>query len=216
MKQKILSIFSKEDIITASIILACLFLYALFPTENIFQQIISSITFLLVIPVLYVKIILKKDLKSFGIAKGNWQTGIMWSIISLIVSASVFYILFNYFGLVNKYAPPRYIASSFLLFLFYEIILIGFFTFLYDFFFRGFLMMGLLKKIGFSSVFLQSFAFLALFFFTRGVHWSLTPYIIFLIFSGITAYFSRSILYSTVTFLIFNIIFDSFFIHLIK
>lgn len=216
MKQKILSIFNKEDLVTASMILACLILYAIFPTRNVFQQIVSSTTFLLVIPLLYVKIILKKDLKDFGIKLGNWKTGVTWSTISLIMSISIAYIFFNYFELEHKYMLPRYIPNNFLLFVVYEVVLLGFFTFLYEVFFRGFLMFSFSKKIGFWSVLLQTFLFLALFFSTRGLHWTLTPYIIFLIFSGITAYFSRSIFYSFATFIIFNIIFDSFYIHLIK
>lgn len=216
MKQKIFSIFSKEDAITAAVIFFCLLLYSVFPTDNVFQQIISSATFLLVIPVLYVKIILKKDLKYLGIRKGNWQAGVMWSVISLIISVLVAYILFNYFGLAQKYFLPRHIVDSFAFFLLYEIVLFGFFTFLYEVFFRGFLMLSFSKKIELWAIPLQALIFLALFFFSRGVHWTLTPYLIFLIFSGITVYFSRSIFYSFITFLIFNIIFDSFYIHLVK
>lgn len=216
MKQKIFSIFNKEDVITAAVIFFCLLLYSVFPTDNVFQQIVSSVTFLLVIPVLYVKIILKKDLKYLGIRKGNWQAGIAWSVISLIISVSVAYILFNYFGFAQKYFLPRHIVDSFAFFLLYEIILFGFFTSLYEIFFRGFLMLSFSKKIGSWAIILQSLIFLALFFFSRGVHWTLTPYLIFLIFSGITAYFSRSIFYSFITFLIFNIIFDSFYIYLVK
>ncbi len=216
MKQKIFSIFNKEDAITAAVIFFCLLLYSVFPTDNVFQQIVSSATFLLVIPVLYVKIILKKDLKHLGIRKGNWQTGITWSVISLVISISVAYILFNYFGLAQKYFLPRHIIDSFAFFLLYEIILFGFFTFLYEVFFRGFLMLSFSKKIELWAIPLQALIFLALFFFSRGVHWTLTPYLIFLIFSGITVYFSRSIFYSFISFLIFNIIFDSFYIHLVK
>ena len=216
MKQKIFSIFVKEDFVTTSIIFFCLLLYAVFPTDNVFQQIVSSTTFLLVIPILYVKIILKKNLGDIGIKKGNWQTGIIWSAISLIISTLIAYILLSYLGLAQRYALPHYIANSFTFFLFYEIMLFGFFTFLYEVFFRGFLMLNFSKKIGLWAILLQALVFLALFFFTRGIHWTLTPYIIFLIFSGITAYLSQSIFYSFATFLIFNIIFDSFYIYLIK
>ena len=216
MRKSFSQIFSKEDLITGGVIIACLFLYAIFPTNNIFQQIISSLTFLLVIPFLYVKIILKKSIKNFGFKKGNWMTGIFWSVISLIISSSIAYIIFRYFGFLEKYPFPRYLTSHFLLFLAYEILLVGFFAFLYETFFRGFLMLSFSKKIGLWSIVLQTLVFLLFFYLSGNISWTMVPYIIFLFFSGIITYLSGSIIYSLATFVVFNIIFDSFFIYAIK
>lgn len=208
--------FDKEILVTSGVIFICLLLYITFPASNVFQKIISSLTFLLVIPLLYVKIILKKNVKDFGLTLGSWKTGLVWSIISLVISISVVYILFKYFGLSEKYSLPAYISQNFLLFLAYEIFIVGFFTVLYEIFFRGFLMFSFLGKIGAWSIFLQASVFLLLFFIAGGIYWSLAPYIIFLLLSGIIAYFSRSIIYSFVASMIFNIIIDSFFIYINK
>lgn len=216
MRKNLFKILSKEDLVTGGVIISCLFLYVVFPTNNVFQQIISSVTFLLVIPFLYVKIILKKGLKNFGFKKGNWMTGLFWSIISLAISISIAYIIFRYFGFLEKYPFPRYLAKNFLLFLTYEILLVGFFTFLYEVFFRGFVMLSFSKKIGLWSVVLQAFLFLSLLYFSGSISWTMVPYLIFLFFSGIIVYLSDSIIYSLISFIVFNIIFDSFFLHGIK
>jgi membrane protease YdiL (CAAX protease family) len=216
MRKNFLQTFKKEDLVTGGVIVSCLFLYAIFPANNVFQQIISSLTFLLVIPFLYVKIILKKSIKNFGFKKGNWITGIFWSVISLVISASIAYIIFRYFGFLEKYPFPRYLASHFLPFLAYEVLLVGFFAFLYETFFRGFLMFSFTKKLGFLSIILQAFVFFLLFLISGTISWTQVPYFIFLLFAGLITYFSDSIIYSLVTFVIFNIIFDSFFIYAIK
>jgi len=216
MKSKLFQFFDKKDLVTGGVAIVCLFLYIIFPTNNVFQKIISSLVFLLVIPFLYVKIILKKSLKNFGFKKGNWMTGIFWSVISLVISISIAYIIFRYFGFLEKYPFPRYLAKNFLFFLAYEILLVGFFAFLYEVFFRGFVMLSFSKKIGLWSVVLQAFLFLSLLYFSGSISWTMVPYLIFLFFSGIIVYLSDSIIYSFLSFVIFNIIFDSFFIYAIK
>jgi membrane protease YdiL (CAAX protease family) len=216
MRQFFGNVFGKEDIVTAGVVIFCLVLYAVFPTSNVFQQIISSIVFLLVIPLLYVKIILKKKVSTIGIQKGKWKTGLAWSVLSLAITVSVAYILFKYFSFSQKYAIPTYIAHNFPVYLAYEILLVGFFAILYDFFFRGFLMFSFSRKIGIWSVLLQSLVFLALMYFSGSLHWTTTPYLIFVLFSGIIVYLSDSIWYAFAAFMVFSILFDSLFIYAVK
>lgn len=216
MKKSFVQFFDKEDLVTGGVIIACLFLFAIFPTNNVFQQIISSLAFLLVIPFLYVKIILKKSLKNFGFRKGNWITGIFWSVVSLIISVSIAYIIFRYFGFLEKYPFPRYFAGHFVAFMAYEIILVGLFASFYEIFFRGFVMFSFSKKLGFWSIILQAIVFFLFFLLSGTISWTQVPYFIFLLFAGLITYFSDSIIYSLITFVIFNIIFDSFFIYAIK
>ncbi len=212
MKKSFARAYNKEGLITGGMVLLCLFLYALFPTRNVFQQIVCSLTFLLVIPFLYVKIILKKSIKDFGFKAGNLPTGIFWSVISLLFSASIAYIIFKYFGFSGKYPFPQYLASNFIAFLAYEIFLVGLFAFLYEVFFRGFLMLSF-KKMGIWSVFLQAFVFMLFFFLSGSVSWKFLPYMIFVLFSGTIVYLSDSIIYSFIAFMCFSIIFDSLFIY---
>ena len=210
----IMKSFNKEDLVTCGVVLICLVLYIIFPVNNIFQRIVSVITFLFVIPFLYIKIVLKKDMKSLGIQKGEWKAGVFWSIMAIIVSFLVEYILFKYLKFEFKYPFPPYLANNFPAFLAYEIIMVGMFTALYEFFFRGFLMLNFFNKFGIWSVLLQSLVFLILFLLAG--KWALLPYIIFVFWSGIITYLSRSIVYSFASSVIFIIIFDSFFIYFTK
>ena len=219
MKSRILSIFSgfsKENYITAGVIFSCLLLYAVFPTNNAFQQIISSLTFLLAIPLLYVKIILKRSLKEFGIQKGEWKTGLIWIIISLAVAFLILYIFSRYFGFFEKYSVPKFIRGNFFLFVGYEIFLTGFFVALYEIFFRGFIMFSFRAKIGYWSVIVQGAAFFLLFWLSSSMNWTIAPYLIFVLLSGLVAFYSRSIIYSFISNLLFVMIVDSIFIKLVR
>lgn len=216
MKQKISSILSKEEVVTSGVIFSCLLLYAIFPANNVFQQVISSLTFLLVIPFLYVKIILKRNLKEFGIQKGEWKTGLIWVVISLAVAFLILYIFSRYFGFFDKYSVPKFARENFFLFISYEIFLTGFFIALYEIFFRGFILFFFRPKIGYWSVIVQGVAFFLLFWLSSSINWALAPYLMFVLLGGLVAFYSRSIIYSFISNLLFVIIIDSVFIKLIR
>lgn len=206
----------KEQLSTGVIFLACLALYLFFPTSDIFQQIISSIAFLLVIPLLYIKFILKKSLASYGIQKGDPRRGIFLMVISIIISLLLFYALFQYTTLAKFYSLPPFVTQNFAVFVIYEFFLVGLFTLLYEFFFRGLIMFGLFKNTGYIAILAQFIIFSGLFLASGDVAWSTILYMIVSIFSGITAYQSRSLFYSFGATLIFIIIADALAIGLIK
>lgn len=214
MRVKSNKFFDKETIVTVGVILVCLFLYVLFPTKNIFQQIISTLTFFLAIPFLYVKIILKREIGNYGIQKGNWTAGLFWSAIAIPTAIAALYFLIRYTGFLEKYSLPQAVRENFVFFLGYEILLTGFFAAVYEIFFRGFLMRSLSEKVGYLAIILQSIAFLLLFFLSSSLSWSIVPYLIFAPFSGLIAYQSRSLLYSFASNFLFIIIADSIFIKL--
>ncbi|MCX6765411.1 MAG: hypothetical protein NT136_00330 [Candidatus Moranbacteria bacterium] len=207
---------NKNLLITIAVALICLILYSVFPTQNIFQQIVSTMAFLLVIPVLYIKIILKGSLKKFGLQTGDRQRGILWMGIMLLGSLLTFYILFHYTNLPQHYHPPRLIAERFVFFISYELLLVGLFAALYEFFFRGFIMLRLSRAIGYWSIAVQFAVFLTFFLLVGGLDWSTTLYVIVSPFAGIVAYQSRSIFYSFGTSLFFIIIADALVIGLAK
>jgi len=206
----------KETLLTAAVVLICLFLYSIFPTNNIFQQIISSLTFLLVIPLLYIRIILRGSLKNYGVRLGDRRKGVIWMGLSVLASLLVFYILFHYTSLFKSYGPPDFITNRFALFILYELFLVGFFTILYEFFFRGIIILGPLKVVGYWSIVIQFALFTLFFAITGGFDWSIILYSITAPFSGIVAYQSRSILYSFGASLLFIIIADALAIGLTK
>lgn len=206
----------KEFLVTAAVILICLLLYKVFPVKNIFQQIISSITFLLIIPLLYIKIILKKTSQSYGIQKGDRHRGIVLMPLSIIISLLLFYVLFQYTSLPDYHNLSSLVTENFIFFVLYEILLVGLFTALYEFFFRGVVMLGLFKNFGYWSILAQFVLFAAFFLILDKPDWSIFLYLIVAPFAGITAYRSRSLLYSFGTSLIFIIIADALAIGLLK
>lgn len=200
---------------TAGVVLVCLVLYGIFPTRNVFQQIVSSIAFLLVIPLLYIKIILKESLKNYGLRWGDRRQGTLWMGLSLLASILIFYILFHYTSLPQKFQLPGLVAEKFSFFVMYELLLVGLFALLYEFFFRGLVTLGL-GELGVWSIAIQSIIFASFFAITGEFNWSAILFTLISPFAGFVAYRSRSILYSFGASLIFVIIADALAIRLIK
>jgi hypothetical protein len=207
---------NKSLLVTIAVALICLFLYSIFPSDNIFQGLISSLTFLLVIPALYIKIILKGSFKSFGVQLGDKQKGLIWMGLSLLTAVLFLYVLLRYTSFSQNYRPPEIIVKSFVFFILYEIFLVGFFTLLYEFFFRGVVMLGIARRLGLWSILVQFLAFLGFFLLTGNFNWSIALYVIISPFAGITAYQSRSLVFSFATSLFFIIIADALAIALTK
>lgn len=213
MLQKMLAY--KKPLMTIGVVLVCLVLYGIFPTRNVFQQIVSSIAFLLVIPLLYIKIILKESLKNYGLQWGDRRQGVIWMGLLLLASLLIFYILLHYTSLPQKFQLPGLAAEKFSFFVMYELLLVGLFALLYEFFFRGLAMLGL-KELGIWAVAIQSIVFASFFAVTNGFDWSIILFTIVSPFAGTAAYQGKSLFYSFGTSLIFIIIADALAIGLTK
>ncbi|GBE17080.1 hypothetical protein BMS3Abin15_00916 [bacterium BMS3Abin15] len=200
---------NKKLITTGGVIILCLVLVAFFPRKDVFQGIIVNLTFLLIIPILYIKIILKKKLGNFGLQTGDKKKGIIWAVLSLVVSLLIFYIIYNYTSFSEYYRLPQRIMTDFWFFIFFEVLLIGSITVLYEFFFRGFVMFNFTEKFGYWAVIAQFLLFILFLLATGNLGWSIIPIIISAPFAGITAYKSRSLIYSLGVSLFFVIISDA-------
>jgi membrane protease YdiL (CAAX protease family) len=189
---------TKEFIITIFFIITSLLVYAFFPAKNNFEQVAAALIFFIILPFLLNKFFLKKNLSFYGLSMGDWRQGIKWSGYSLIVMGIVFSILAYYFGFLKNYSVPTFILGNFANFLFYEFVISLFFVFMYEFYFRGFVLFIFAQKIGWWSVLAQAGIFCILVFSGMGQLsiYSFLPYIVFSPFAGIITYKSRSILYS--------------------
>lgn len=210
--------FNKRFITTFAVILVSLLLFALFPANGSFQLFIKSLVFLLVIPVLYIKIILKEDLKDFGVRKGKWEAGIFFAILSIIAALLIFYLLSHYTNFSKEYIKtlPRSAVASFLYFIIYEALVVGFFAALYEFFYRGFVMLGTFSKIGHWGILVQLGLFAGFLWITGNFTWAFTPYLIVAPLAGLTAFRSRSLIYSLAMSWISIIIIDALVISAMK
>jgi membrane protease YdiL (CAAX protease family) len=203
-----------DYIVTLIMALVCLFLYSFFPVSTLTQKIFSNLTFLLIIPLLYIKIVLRKKFGEVGFQIGDWKKGIFWSIFFLLILLAVLYLSFNYTGLAQKYRVNSYVAGDFRFYLGYEILVVGMFLFLYEFFYRGFFLLSFSKKIGMWAILVQMALFILFSVVTKNFNWENSNFIVLSLVSGIIAYKSRSIWYSFVTGLIFIALMDAFWISL--
>lgn len=205
----------KENLLTVFVTLFCLLSFSLFPVRDIAQNATAMVTFLFLIPFLYLKFILKKDLGDFGLQIGNWKKGILFSVITLIVFFGIFLWLFYKTKFTDYYFLSDGIRSSFFLFVFYEFFEALFKIFLFEFFFRGFLMLNFTKRLGAWSILLQLVAFVFLLFIFKSLNLQFLLLGFAAFFSGFITYYSRSIWYSFVTTFLFIFLCDAFMIKFI-
>lgn len=210
--------FNLEFLVTCGVILICLIFLALFSAKNVFQQIVLALSFLLFTPLIYVKIILKRSIKEYGLGIGNCKTGLIWIAISFASCFLIFYVLFNYSDLPRKYYQDFFslAAENFSFFLLYELVILGFYYFVFEVFFRGFVIFSLRNFLGVWVILAQSVLLFFALWISSGLNWLIAPYLIFSFFAGFIAYYSRSIWYSFFASIVFNILFDVIIINTFK
>lgn len=206
--------YNTKTITTLIFIFLNLSAFKLLPANGGSQEIIVLIVFFLITPFIYSKFILKNKPYLFGLQIGDPKKGLILSLVSLGISLLFIYLLFNYFGFVDKYIIPQGVGKNFQYFVYYELVIVLFLSLVYEVFFRGFLINHLGSSLGRGVIVFQWIIFLILIALNSQFSWSLVPYIIFFPFAGWIAYESRSLLYSLVTQSVFIFIVDIVFIKL--
>jgi len=206
----------KENLVTLAVILICLGLFLVFPTAGGFQKITSALFFLFIVPVLYIKLILKKDLRSFGFSFGNYRAGIFWGLLALAISLLSAYGLIKFTNFTQASVLPPAVIQNFWMFVFYELVLVNIVFFLQEFFFKGFVLFSFTEKLGPWSILISFVLFSALSLLEESFSAAIAPSIIFSLTSGVVAYKGRSFLYSYAAGMIFSLILSSYLIYLLK
>ncbi|HOX10454.1 MAG TPA: CPBP family intramembrane metalloprotease [Candidatus Moranbacteria bacterium] len=208
---------TKEFVLSTVFILSILIIYALFPALDVFQQLIVMIIFLIIIPILFNKFILKKDFSAFALRIGDWKQGLFWGGISIVAGGLLLFLAIYFFGLFGgKYGVPKMITNNFGKFIYYEFILVLPVIFLYDFFFRGFLLSIFKEKMGYWAIVIQAALFLFLVIISGSLSWLMTVYLISAPLAGLILYKSNSLIYSTLFQFILITGLDAIYIYLIK
>lgn len=219
MKQPI-KILSEDSqfTVTLLVILACLFLSLIFPVDNgsLSQLLTKNVFFLVIIPVLYIKIILKKELAFFGLNIKDKKNGIFWGTLLFLILLLAYYALFSYTSLQKKYSLPENAVTQFPFFLLYELFLMNILLFSYEFFYRGFLLSTLSEKFGFWAVFAQAIIFIIFSVLGNGLFWQFCAPIVLSLSSGILSYQSKSFIFSYLLSFLFIIIMNSYIIYSIS
>jgi hypothetical protein len=207
---------TKNFIITLLFIAALLIIASIFPIKDIFQDFVSTMIFLTIVPLLYNKIILKRNMVSVGLQVGEWREGLKWCLISIVPIVLIYIVSKYFFGLIRGYAGNGFIGNGFWEYMVYELVMAFFIVFVYDLFFRGFVMFILEKKIGQWAIVAQAVIFVVYVLMAGIFDWRIFPFLVFSPFAGMIAYKSRSIFYSAALQIIILIIFDAYVIHIIK
>ncbi|KKU55835.1 MAG: hypothetical protein UY41_C0005G0014 [Candidatus Moranbacteria bacterium GW2011_GWE1_49_15] len=203
----------KEFFLDSLFVLGIVAIYVLFPTNDFFQQIITLVVFFIGMPILYCKFITGRKLYSFGISKGDVRNGLFWSLGLFSVALLALYVVFNYSSFLSNYGLPRDIIDNFTYFVLYESFFILPLSFIYTFFFIGFVYFGHERVIsGYWAIVLQWIIFIGIVLLSGSSFWVSLPYLLFAPFAGLIAYKSRSIWYSALTQFIFVFVVDIFFI----
>lgn len=209
-------LFHKRFVITGLTVLFSVFFLGFFnqgdKVNPLFQTLLVSITFLLVVPVLYSKIVLQESLKNWGWQEGKMFLGILSGMVSVILALGIVFLLTRTTAFTANYQFPVTIQTHFGWFLLYELVLVSFTALLYEVFFRGMIELLWLRPLGWWAVFLQTLFVVGLLFLSDDLSWQRAPLIIFTPFAGLIAYLSRSLWYSWGASFIFFFLTDIFFL----
>ncbi|MDI6778475.1 MAG: CPBP family intramembrane metalloprotease [Patescibacteria group bacterium] len=171
-----------------------LFVRFLFPAELAGEWFWLNLILFFVFPALIAKYVLRENFSDFGLDKGKMKIGLLMAAGGTVAFVAIDYILIskpdyqNYFFIY----PP--IAQNFWMFVWFELFVMSVVFFAREFFFRGFLQLGLGKKIGGYAILIQAVLFSALF---LKQSWFTTAMAFFLaLFAGYAASKSQSIYYS--------------------
>ncbi|NTW29904.1 MAG: hypothetical protein HGB34_02085 [Candidatus Moranbacteria bacterium] len=200
---KSLQVFSdkKRSIFTGSFIFLTMLLYVLFPAESrlnpTLQSIVLGVALFVLLPILYVKLVLREPLSTLGF-RGSVRTfGLLSIPLSVIPLLSVWYVLLRTFPVAEAYHIPAAISGSFVMFLSYEVLLVGSISFLYEVFFRGAVQLLWLRESVLPAVFAQVALFVTFMAVSGGgLFWSDASLILAAFASGFVASYTRSISYA--------------------
>ncbi len=132
----------QTQIINMVFAIGCLVLYAFFPVEEYkFEMLVSALTFFLFLPILYTKIILKKDYITLGFTSFSLHLkDLFYLLTAVVVGGLIAFVVFTMQWGVQEYLImlPQSMLYSFKAFIIYEILFTAVAFFLITFFVWGF------------------------------------------------------------------------------
>lgn len=194
------NILNKRFIVTGFLVLFSIIFLGFFGQDDavdpVFQMLLVSTSFFLVVPVFYSKIVLKESLKNLGWQRGNLFLGALLGMVCVAAALMALFFLARYTSFAEEYVLPVTVETDFVWFILYELVLVTFITLLYEVFFRGLVQTLWLKSFGVWAVLLQASLFVALFYLGDDISWQTLPVLLFSPLAGVIAYYSQSIWYS--------------------
>lgn len=216
--EKIRNLVNLELVVSFSVMILCILLYVFFPIKenDNFQQFFVNLAFLFILPLLYIKVVLKDRMRNFGFQLVSWKEGFWMMPLFFLVFFLITYVVFKYTNFKDNYVLGNFqFVNNFWYLFFYEFVIVNIFVFFYELFFRGFVMFYF-KKFGFFSIILQLGLFLLFFGIMGRLNLDGIFYILSALLAGIIAYRSRSLVYSYFFSIIVLVAVDIIYLKLIK
>lgn len=206
---------NKEFMVSLLVIFSCILLSLFFPVsqENILESLTKSLFFLIIIPVFYIKFILKKNLSDFGLNFKHKKKGIFWGCLMLAASLAMAYLILQLPSMKHSYHLPVYVPKNFWIFLIYELIVVNVYFFVSDFFWKGFVLFIFSEKFRYWSIAIQSAIVIGASILNGDFYWKFAALPILSLTGGIVSYKSKSFIFSYIMSLLFIIILDSYLIY---
>ncbi|OGI18221.1 MAG: hypothetical protein A3J06_00195 [Candidatus Moranbacteria bacterium RIFCSPLOWO2_02_FULL_48_19] len=208
---------NRRFVVTGLLVFFSLFFMGFFSESDrlspVFQGLIVSVVFFLVIPLLYSKMVLRESLKNLGLQRGSFKAGVLIAIASVVFALAIVITLALAFPQFRaQYALPALVETSFVWFVLYELVLVSFMVILYEVFFRGLVVLLWLRDCGLWAVFIQAGLFFSFAYLSQDISWAVVPLLIFCPLAGFIAYRSGSLWYSFAASWTFLFLTDIFFL----
>lgn len=115
-----------------------------------------------ILPILSIKFVFKQKLSDFGVQLGNWRYGLVTTGIFLAVMIIAVWIVSGSESFASTYPQGGVkVKESLTIFFLYELCIV-FYMLGWEFFWRGYMLFGLLPKFGWYSIFIQMIPFFIL------------------------------------------------------
>ena len=206
----------KEILVNSLVILTCLILFLKLPTANSFQETCKELFFLVIIPLSYIKLVLKKNFKEFGFSLSFKKSDFFWAGGVFLAYLIIFFCLINFTDFKANYHISKSIQNNFEAFLFFELIIFNLLFLFQEIFFKGFVLFSLSPKFRSWSILITALIYCAIIFAGKSSIWQTAPLILFSFMGSWLAYKNNSIWLAYATSLLSLILLDSFLIFISK
>lgn len=122
---------------------------------------ISDFFTLFILSALIIKFILKENLNDYGLQFGDYKTGIIISLLLILIMLPLIWFVSATESFVQKYPHLHTARDSWSLFFIYESGML-IYMFAWEFIWRGFMLFGLKEKFGYYAVLIQMIPFVIL------------------------------------------------------
>lgn len=193
----------KHFVGTAILIAFCILFFAFFETSSqlslVLQAFIITCIFFLILPVTYVRLVLREPLAHLGFRRVNNPWGVSWAALGVLVGfLSIWFLVRTYPTVASETLFPVLVETKFPWFIAYALTLMPLTILIYEVFFRGMIQILWLQN-SWLAVFVQFFLFGGLLLVTGGFVWASAPLVIVAIVAGIVAKQTQSLWYAILT-----------------